>query len=83
MAVEDISFYQINDNNKILSLAEPTNELQGFPVLESQLCVPQDSLEDIDWFPSFYDEIISLDGFSLTPEHESFFVSANSYEWPE
>ncbi|XVF14851.1 hypothetical protein REPUB_Repub09cG0096800 [Reevesia pubescens] len=44
--------------------------------MASQLCVPQDSLEDIDWFPNSTDEIISLDGFSLTPEHHEFFSFA-------
>ncbi|XP_022752253.1 GATA transcription factor 4-like [Durio zibethinus] len=81
MAVEDLSTCNNNENNNI-SLPVPTNE--GFSGSESQLCVPQDSLEDIDWFPDFTDEIISLDGFSLTPEHESFSsASANSYEVPE
>ncbi|KAK8663754.1 hypothetical protein V6N13_083559 [Hibiscus sabdariffa] len=72
MAVEEISAYDNNDNNKNLSLPSPTIEDQGFSDWEYPLCVPQDSLEDIDWFPDFSDETISLDGFLQATDEESF-----------
>ncbi|XVF58826.1 hypothetical protein PTKIN_Ptkin07bG0097400 [Pterospermum kingtungense] len=65
MAVEDIGAYN-NDNNKNLSLPLPANK----GLEESQLCVPQDCLDDIDWFPNFTDDIISLDAFFISEEED-------------
>ncbi|KAK6287267.1 hypothetical protein POUND7_013446 [Theobroma cacao] len=84
MAVENINCSDSNNNNTVRSLS--ADEIEEFSSLEStKLCVPQDPLEDLDWLPDFTDEIISLDGFCLTPEHEINFsyVSPNSYEVPE
>ncbi|KAK8556633.1 hypothetical protein V6N13_064652 [Hibiscus sabdariffa] len=72
MAVEEISAYDNNDNEKNLSLPSPIIEDQSFSDWENPLCVPQDSLEDIDWFPDFSDETISLDGFLQATGEESF-----------
>ncbi|KAK4415330.1 hypothetical protein Salat_2640400 [Sesamum alatum] len=36
----------------------------------SQLCVPQDRLEDLDFFPNFKDDLIPLRELLSTPEHE-------------
>ncbi|OMO56054.1 Zinc finger, GATA-type [Corchorus olitorius] len=72
MAVEDINCDNNNNNNNsnMNDLSLPGDDLEEFFGFESQLCVPQDSLDDIDWFPNFTDEFISLDGIFLTPEHE-------------
>ncbi|XP_039066791.1 GATA transcription factor 4-like [Hibiscus syriacus] len=68
MGVEEISAY---DNIKNRSLPSPIigEERSDW---ETPLCVPQDSLEDIDWFPNFSDQTISLDGFLQTLDEECF-----------
>ncbi|XP_038683028.1 GATA transcription factor 9-like [Tripterygium wilfordii] len=38
---------------------------------ESQLCIPYDNVEDLEWFPNFTDDFISLDGLCSTPERNS------------
>ncbi|KAF5745110.1 GATA transcription factor 9-like [Tripterygium wilfordii] len=40
---------------------------------ESQLCVPQDNVEDLEWFPNFTDDYIALNGLCLTPERNSLY----------
>ncbi|XP_021899856.1 GATA transcription factor 7-like [Carica papaya] len=45
---------------------------------ESQLCVPQDTLEDLEWFPSFTDDFINLSGISL--ENETLSIKGSSYQ---
>lgn len=67
MAVEDISTYNNNDKKKLSQPMATNNEFEVFSGFqESQLCVPQDSLDDIDWFPNFTDDIISLGDFFLS-----------------
>ncbi|KDP31462.1 hypothetical protein JCGZ_15342 [Jatropha curcas] len=34
------------------------------------LCIPQDPIEELEWFPSFSSDLISLNDLRLTPEHE-------------
>ncbi|XP_021652668.2 GATA transcription factor 9 isoform X2 [Hevea brasiliensis] len=38
--------------------------------LECQLCIPQDPIEDLEWFPSFSTDLISLSDLCFTLEHE-------------
>ncbi|XP_043698311.1 GATA transcription factor 7-like [Telopea speciosissima] len=43
--------------------------LSGFP--ESQLCVPDDPIEDLEWFPNFTNEPISLSGIQTFLDNET------------
>ncbi|KAL2521245.1 GATA transcription factor 2-like [Forsythia ovata] len=38
------------------------------------LCVPQDRLEDLEFFPNFSSDLISSSGLLHSPEHKSIFV---------
>ncbi|XP_042492593.1 GATA transcription factor 4-like [Macadamia integrifolia] len=42
---------------------------------ESQLCIPDDPIEDLEWFPNFTNEPISLSGIQTSPDHEIFSFS--------
>ncbi|XP_010269118.1 PREDICTED: GATA transcription factor 7-like [Nelumbo nucifera] len=44
---------------------------EGFS--ESRLCVPGDPLDELEWFPSFTDDSISLNGFLPVPEPKNIF----------
>ncbi|CAI9753035.1 unnamed protein product [Fraxinus pennsylvanica] len=39
---------------------------------KNPLCIPQDRLEDLDFFPSLNDDLISLNGLFQSPEHKSY-----------
>lgn len=39
--------------------------------LKNPLCIPQDRLEDVDFFPPFGDDLISLSGLFQSPKHKS------------
>lgn len=83
MAIDDIN-YDITDLPDLFSdhlytnldyVDQKPDPLPGFTHFkESQLCVPQDPLEDLEWFPSFTDDFINLSGISLTPENETLLL---------
>ena len=55
------------------------NELS---VPESQLCVPPDPIEDLDLFPNFHDDLMSLNDVGLMPQDQSH-CFANELSVPE
>ncbi|XP_042492469.1 GATA transcription factor 2-like [Macadamia integrifolia] len=67
-----------NENNQMLSsddLGSFAASLSCFP--GSQLCVPDDPIEDLEWFPNFADGSISLSGIPTSPDRET--VSSSGF----
>ncbi|KAI3451627.1 hypothetical protein Pfo_008292 [Paulownia fortunei] len=67
-----LTFYGSNENQNCSS------------DVKSQLCIPDDNLDDLEFFPNFSDDLIPLSGLLLTPEHESLnpFVDIESTQDP-
>ncbi|XP_043722029.1 GATA transcription factor 9-like [Telopea speciosissima] len=61
-----------NETKQMLSsgdLGSFAASLSGLP--ESQLCIPDDPIEDLEWFPNFADGSISLSGIPTSPDRET------------
>ncbi|KAL4294916.1 hypothetical protein HN51_045761 [Arachis hypogaea] len=75
--LEEIEFENEREDDQFYSY-DYNNELSKS---ESQLCVPPDPVEDLEWFPNFQDDLISLknydDYISSQPQND-YFVDDNS-----
>ncbi|KAJ4966463.1 hypothetical protein NE237_018312 [Protea cynaroides] len=72
----DFNLDDLEVEEKEFKPMEDFNDFGSFPAIfngfsESQLCIPDDPLDDLEWFPNFTNEPISLSGIPTSPETES------------